>query len=397
MVADTSNNILSVPPTALYVHVPFCVSKCSYCDFISYPYQEADALLYLDALGKEMEMQRQLHNSAANKNWTVSTVFIGGGTPTCLSTAMLLAIISLIKEHFNLSPNVEFTVEANPGTVDYAKLRALRTCGVNRLSLGAQSFNQTTLNVLGRIHTPEQTIMAVHQAREAGFDNLNLDLIFEVPGQTSADWERSLEQTLILAPEHISAYSLQLEEGTYLTRQVAQGRLVACAEEEGLAMYRKAINTLQKAGLVQYEISNFALPGRQCRHNLVYWQNEAYLGLGPAAHSRLGNMRRSNIPEITQYAAQLKAGLAPYNWSEELKETDDIFETVFLALRMTQGLDLECFKKRFGCSIEQIYPGLTEKLIRQGLLENRENYLRLTDLGRELANLVMSEFAFDFS
>lgn len=377
-------------PTALYIHVPFCVRKCPYCDFISYPYNESDARHYINGLRREMELR---DGGQYDKRWHLSTVFIGGGTPTCLSNVMLLEIIALIKNHFNLLPGVEFTVEANPGTVDTGKLNALRRAGVNRLSLGAQACTETTLSTLGRIHTHRQTVAAVRQAREAGFSNINLDLIFEVPGQTLTEWQCCLEQVVALQPEHVSAYGLQLEEGTPLKESVDSGKLVPCAEDTGLAMYRKAIEILKAVGLEQYEISNFARPGRQCRHNLIYWYNEGYLGLGPAAHSYVGGKRMANESGLAEYNSKLRDGKIPVAWTEQITPEIDIFETVFLGLRMNCGLDLDRFKRRFGAELDHFYPGVMNALIDKRFLEQRGNHLRLTADGLAVANAVMSEFA----
>ncbi len=376
-------------PAALYIHIPFCVRKCRYCDFVSYPYNESNARLYITGLRREIELRV---GGKLDKRWPLSTVFIGGGTPTCLSTAMLLEIINFIKGHFILSSGVEFTIEANPGTVDADKLSALRRAGVNRLSLGAQACTEATLGILGRIHTHAQTVAAVRQAREAGFENVNMDLIFEVPGQTLTEWQCCLEQVVALQPEHVSAYGLQLEEGTPLKEQVDSGLLQPCVEEDGLAMYRAAAEILKTAGLEQYEISNFARSGRQCCHNLVYWHNEEYLGLGPAAHSRLGGVRMSNEANLIDYMTRLNTGALPVAWSEDITPENDIFETIFLGLRMICGLDLERFRQRFGRPLSQMYPGLTESLVNKGLLERRGNHLRLTQRGLMVANEVMCEF-----
>jgi len=364
--------------------------KCRYCDFVSYSYNESNARQYITGLRREIELRV---GEMSEKRWPLSTVFIGGGTPTCLSTVMLLEIITLIKEHFILSPGTEFTIEANPGTVDAEKLISLRKAGVNRLSLGAQACSEATLAMLGRIHTHEQTVTAVRLAREAGFDNINLDLIFEVPGQTLVEWQRCLEQVVSLQPEHISAYGLQLEEGTPLKEQVDSKQLQPCTEEAGLAMYQAAIDILKTAGLEQYEISNFSRLWRQCRHNLVYWRNEEYLGFGPAAHSRLGGVRVSNEASLTDYTNKLDIGMLPVAWSENITMENDIFETIFLGLRMIGGLDLKRFRQRFGRPLNHVYPGLVESFVSKGLLEQRANQLRLTPGGLLVANEVMCEFA----
>jgi len=330
--------------------------------------------------------------NVAGERWTLSTVFIGGGTPTCLSPGGLGEIIANVERHFNLAPNLEYTVEANPGTVHRTGLEALRRSGVNRLSLGAQACCPNTLRTLGRIHSHRQTVEAARQAREAGFDNINLDLIFGVPSQTRAGWLDCLEKIIALRPEHISAYGLQLEIGTPLCAMVDDGFLQPCDEELQLDMYYSAIDALHNAGYQHYEISNFARLGRECRHNLVYWHNGGYLGLGPAAHSRLGMRRLANEEQLDSYLAALAGGSLPVTRSENIHVQNDIFETIFLGLRLTAGFDLESFRIRFGVSLDQVYPGLTARLIGEGLLELDANHLRLTRRGLAVANMVMAEF-----
>jgi len=376
-------------PSSLYIHVPFCLRKCLYCDFTSYPYSGEGERGYLAGLEREIALWKQ---KAAGERWTMSTVFIGGGTPTCLSPGGLGEIIANVGEHFSLSPDVEFTVEANPGTVDRSVLEMLRRGGVNRLSLGAQACSSDTLRTLGRIHSHRQTVDAVRQAREAGFDNISLDLIFGVPGQTLEEWLGCLEQIIALRPGHISAYGLQLEAGTPLYAMVEEGTLRPCDEDLQADMYYAAIDTLQGAGYRHYEISNFARPGRECRHNLVYWHNGGYLGLGPAAHSRLGMRRTANEERLDGYQAALAGGRLPVVQSEELSERDDIFETVFLGLRLMAGLDLESFRARFGVSLDRVYPGVAERLTGEDLLETYAGSLRLTRRGLAVANMVMAEF-----
>lgn len=376
-------------PSSLYIHVPFCVRKCLYCDFTSYPYSAPGERDYLTGLEREMALWKQ---KTSGERWTLSTVFVGGGTPTCLSSGGLGEIITNTGSFFCLSPDMEFTVEANPGTVDRSVLEMLRRGGVNRLSLGAQACCLKTLRTLGRIHSHRQTVDAVRQAREAGFDNISLDLIFGVPGQTPAGWLGCLEQIIALQPEHISAYGLQLETGTPLCTMVDNGTMQPCDEDLQADMYYAAIDMLRSAGYRHYEISNFARPGRECRHNLVYWHNGAYLGLGPAAHSRLGMRRTANEKHLDSYRAALSGGLLPVVQSEELSERDDIFETVFLGLRLTAGLNLESFRARFGVSLDRVYPGVAARLIGKGLLEMHADALRLTCRGLAVANMVMAEF-----
>ncbi|WP_051273657.1 radical SAM family heme chaperone HemW [Desulfotruncus alcoholivorax] len=376
------------PPTSLYVHVPFCIRKCDYCDFISFPYNSKDAVRFVAGLRREIE----LINAGCEKSLSISTVFMGGGTPSCLSLELILEIIKLIKNNFSLSDNAEFTVEANPGTIDREKLDLLYRAGVNRLSIGAQAFDSQTLNILGRIHTSEQTIDAIRAARAAGFDNINLDLIFGVPGQSPAAWRRCLEQAIQLQTEHIAAYGLQVEERTRLKRRLDRGELLPCAEEDQIQMYEDTAALLEHAGLRKYEISNYARPGRECRHNLVYWHNGEYIGMGPAAHSRIKNRRFANTENINLYLSKLEAGVLPVAWEETVTPENDAFETIFLGLRLAAGLNLEWFKARFGYSLDERYPGVVRRLIEQGFLEEAEGCLRLTRRGVNVSNMVMSEF-----
>ncbi|MCG8400612.1 MAG: radical SAM family heme chaperone HemW [Firmicutes bacterium] len=377
-------------PASLYIHVPFCARKCLYCDFVSYPHSPGDERDYLAGLEREMALWA---GSVNNQRWTLSTVFIGGGTPTCLSPGGLGEIISSIDNHFEVSPKAEFTIEANPGTVNPGMLADLRRAGVNRLSLGAQSCHDQTLRALGRIHTHARTVESFQLAREAGFDNISVDLMFGVPGQSPEDWLRCLEIIIGLGPEHVSAYGLQLEPGTPLYAQVEGGLWQPGGEDMQLAMYYAAVDALEGAGLRRYEISNYALPGLECRHNLVYWRNDSYLGLGPAAHSRLGNRRLANLNRLDEYLAALDSGSLPVLSQEEIKPADDIFETVFLGLRLAAGLNLERFQRRFGISLAGAYPGLAESLVTRGMLAIENNHLRLTRCGLAVANAVMAEFA----
>ncbi len=377
-------------PASLYIHVPFCVRKCLYCDFVSYPYNRNDEKNYLAGLRREMELWT---GGVKDSRWTLSTVFVGGGTPTCLSPEGIEEIIILVKRYFCLTGDVEFTVECNPGTVDRAGLETMRRCGVNRLSIGAQACSENTLSTLGRIHNHDQTVKTLEAARAAGFENVNLDLIFGVPGQPVEDWLQCLERIIDLQPEHVAAYCLQLEERTPLHGMVTEGRLEPCPEELQLEMYYAAVDILEKAGWQRYEISNFARPGRECRHNLVYWHNGQYLGLGPAAHSRVENRRIANVERLDKYVAALAEGMPPAQACEELPVEDDIFETVFLGLRLARGLELEQFRRRFGRSLEELYPGIIDDLVKQGWLEIKDGCLRLTRQGLAVANTVMARFA----
>ncbi|NPV72807.1 MAG: radical SAM family heme chaperone HemW [Pelotomaculum sp.] len=373
----------------LYVHVPFCVKKCLYCGFVSFRLDREAAGLYLNALLREIE----LYGAAlCGSEKEVSSLFIGGGTPTCLPGDGLIKILQALKVHFRLLPECEVTVEANPGTVTLGGLSVLREAGVNRLSLGVQSFQDRLLKVLGRAHGSGEAEKAVRLARQAGFANLNLDFIFGIPGQTAAEWLETLEKAVELAPEHIAVYGLQLEEGTPLERAVAGGGLEPCPEELELFMYRTAVEYLKKHGYIHYEISNFARPGRECLHNLGYWLNRPYLGLGPAAHSCFRGERFANEPSLERYCRLLSRGVFPVQERHALSLAEEMAETMFLGLRLIRGVDLEGFRSRFGRRAEEVYRNEIARLTGAGLVKLDGRFLALTGKGLPVANIVFSEF-----
>jgi len=373
----------------LYIHVPFCISKCRYCDFVSYPFDSGAVRKYLTALEREMKLYGRILDAAGEQ---VATVYVGGGTPTCLSAGDLEAVLNAGRRFFRFLPDAEITVEANPGTVDADKLTVLRAAGVNRLSLGVQACQEDLLRRLGRIHDFRQAVEAVHLARRAGFGNLSLDLIFGIPGQTAERWRACLERVLELAPEHISAYGLQIEEDTPLGRAVKAGAETPCDEEAELVMFRETIAVLTASGYEHYEISNFARPGFQCRHNLRYWRNEEYLGLGPAAHSYRHGRRYNNVEKIDAYADRLAAGEPPVDAAERPPLRTAMGETVFLGLRLIGGLSLEDFAARFGKRAEEVFAPQIGRLTALGLLEIKDGRLRLTSRGLPVANRVFVEF-----
>jgi len=373
----------------LYIHVPFCLKKCSYCDFVSYVYEPALAREYRTALIKEMELYSK-RLPAGDKE--VETLFIGGGTPTCLSTDDLVAILESCHYHFHLLPGAEISMEANPGTVDVEKLLAAHRAGVNRLSLGVQTCQERLLQLLGRIHSFSDAVEAVQAARQAGFINFSMDLIFGIPGQEPEEWCYCLKQAIGFAPTHVSAYGLQLEEGTLLSQEVLAGKIQPCSEEVELKMYEQAIKMLETAGFKHYEISNFALPGYQCRHNLRYWHNLPYLGLGPAAHSYLDHRRFSNEISPDKYVRRIMAGELAVVEAEELPLRTGMAETMILGLRLLEGLDLNAFAARFGRRAEEVFAGQIRKLLDLGLVEFGEGVLRLTRKGLPVANQVFVEF-----
>ncbi len=373
----------------LYIHVPFCIRKCSYCSFASVPLEGGPVSGYMSALEREMEMRAALLPPGDR---SVDSIYIGGGTPTCLSGDDLAGILERVFSLFNVAGGAEITVEANPGTVDGEKLKILKNAGVNRISMGVQACRRELLNILGRLHSYPEAEKSFLEARHAGFDNINVDLIFGIPGQSSRQWHECLEKIIDLEPDHISAYGLQLEEGTALSRMVREGALNPCPEDLEAEMYRDLIEILTARGYVHYEVSNFAVPGRFCRHNLRYWHNRPYLGLGPAAHSCLGGRRFANEPSLPGYLEKLAAGLLPVSWQEEIGPETEMSETVFLGLRLIEGLDVEGFRKRFGRSVDEVYPGEIDRLSGLKLVERADGRLRLTRRGLMLGNAVFAEF-----
>jgi len=376
-------------PIGIYIHVPFCLRKCCYCDFTSYPIVPEQVENYLQAIQKEMAFYSNCLNPEDKK---ITSIFVGGGTPTCLMSGQLSAILEQVDRYFTILPGAEITTEANPGTVSLHSLRELRTAGFNRLSLGLQSTVQELLDVLGRIHTFDEVKQAVDFARTAGFSNLNIDLIFGLPKQTAAHWRHSLSQVLAWEPEHLSCYGLQLEEGTPLARAVERGELEACPEELTLAMYFETIELLGAAGYRHYEISNFAREGFQCRHNLIYWHNNHYLGLGPAAHSYMDDSRWSNVENIDKYVALLEKDQRPVEEFNILSKREQMEETAFLGLRLMKGLELRAFKERFGAGLLEVFGKQVKKLEEKELVELVDGYLRLTKKGLPVANQVFAEF-----
>ena len=370
----------------IYVHIPFCLAKCSYCAFVSKVCDAAVQHSYVAALCGEI--------TAAGGDFSVpvDTVFFGGGTPTVLGASKLATILQTLRGSFRLTDDTEISIEANPGTVDSASLEQLRQAGFNRLSLGVQSFDDTVLTVIGRIHRAEAAGAAVKQARAAGFDNISLDLMYGLPLQTVAGWGETLEQAVALAPDHISAYGLKLEEGTPLAEAVAAGRIPLPPEEDEETMYDWLNTYLPSQGFVRYEISNYAAVGRECRHNLKYWRYRPYRGFGVAAHSFDGRDRYSNTEDVAEYLGRQAAGISP----EIFRETPDgptaMAEFVFLALRTTGGLSEMEFAKRFDKNFSEYYAAPIRRLTQMRLLTQKNHSWCLTELGMKLGNQAFAEF-----
>jgi oxygen-independent coproporphyrinogen-3 oxidase len=332
---------------ALYLHVPFCRRRCSYCDFNTFAGLEGLFEPYAAALAKEILRVGQGERAIS--------VFFGGGTPSVLPTALVGDVLAACCEAFAVEARAEISLEANPGTVDEEKLADLRHLGVNRLSLGVQSARADELALLGRLHSFEQAVQAVSLARAAGFDNLSLDLIYGLPRQSLAHWAETLRAALALSPQHISAYCLSVEDGTPLADWVESGQVPAPDADLAAEMYELAERVLKQAGFVHYEISNWARPGRECRHNLVYWRNGAYLGFGAGAHSHRAGRRWWNVPAPAAYIARLKAGENPQEDAEEIDAALAMCETMMLGLRLREGVSARAFEERFGRGLAEVY------------------------------------------
>jgi oxygen-independent coproporphyrinogen-3 oxidase len=386
---------------SLYVHIPFCTAKCGYCDFNSYAGQESLIPAYAQALLHEAEMW-----SAVRQGGRAETLFFGGGTPSLMPLAELERVLEGLRRHIGLTPDAEVTLEANPGTVDEPYLSRLREMGVNRLSLGVQSFRDDELAFLGRIHSAGEARSAYRAARSAGFGNVSLDLIFGLPGQTVHRWLESLEEAIRLEPEHLSLYALTVEEGTPLARDVALGRTPAPDPDLQAELYLRSAERLESAGYEQYEISNWARPGCRCRHNLTYWRNGFWLGLGAGAHSHLpfanGSVRFANaaIPacyiELVEKTCAARRGIAALTLDDmrqvTFREKDDasreLSDTLVLGLRLCEGVSLRDLRLRFGQAALDCYASAFGEAASLGLLEPLDGRLRLTARGRLLANEV---------
>ena len=396
--------VMSERSISLYVHIPFCRSKCSYCDFNSYAGLESLIEPYVGALIAEMGLWHE-----PTQHMNVATAFFGGGTPSLLPLPEVERIVTALRQCFHLTADAEVSCEANPGTVDCSYLQGLRSLEVNRLSLGVQSFHDGELATLGRIHTAAEAREAYHAARQAGFDNVNLDLIYGLPHQTMTAWQHTVREAIALRPDHLSLYALSLEEGTPLADAVAHGRLPLPDADLAADMYLWAEHALAAAAYQHYEISNWALPGRQCRHNLACWLNESYLGLGAGAHSCFGGFRFANVKDPHRYIplveegakgdGRLAEGLAPFlaglghiAFAEQMTAARAMAETVVLGLRLVEGLALKEFRRRFGQELMSVYGPQVDELETLGLLERGDGCLRLTTRGRLLGNEAFLRF-----
>ena len=397
-------------PLGIYVHIPFCIQKCLYCDFLSAPSDETTRESYVNALLAEIDAQAPLY-----KSFQVHTVFFGGGTPSLLMPEQTAAILERLYQRFSFLPEkeMEITLEANPGTLTEEKLRAWRKAGVNRLSIGLQSAHDEELKSLGRIHTWKEFLWGYEAARRAGFSNLNIDLMSALPGQSVDSWMDTLENVVELRPEHISAYSLIIEEGTpfydwYGPQDAAsekrqmEKRKPLPSEEEDRLMYERTGEYLAKRGYGRYEISNYALPGFACRHNLAYWERTDYAGFGLGAASLRENVRWSNTAELAEYLAHAGQTGEETRIKKEMTRLsiqDQMEEFMFLGLRKTEGVNASAFERLYGKPLEAVYEEPVERLIREGLLlryrkEDGSVFFRLSARGIDVSNYALAMFLF---
>lgn len=370
--------------TGLYIHVPLCEKRCRYCDFYKLTPNEIDSMdLYLQCL--EIELRRLPNDFAPD------TIFIGGGTPTALNPSEYGKMLESIDRRVNLSQVVEFTSEANPGTLTPEKLQVMRDGGVNRVSIGVQSFNERALQLLGRIHDAQTAIEGYHMLRDAGFDNVNIDLIQSIPGMKPDEVLDDARKVAELAPDHISFYNLIYEPGTPLTKAKEEGRVVPPGDDEEADNYYRVKESLESAGYGHYEISNFSKAGKACQHNILYWQGGEYFGCGPSAHSHWYGKRFGNISDLNVYNERLLKDQKPFDEVEHLSKEDKAIETLVMWLRMTDGFDLDEFGKTTGYSAHDLCGSGIESMIEENLLQCSNNRLSLTQDALFISNAVFSE------
>lgn len=370
--------------TGLYIHVPVCVSQCSYCDFyrLTAP-GRATEQLFVEALAIELER--------LPKAFAPDTVFIGGGTPTALEPDLFEAMLESVTRSINLSNVIEYTIEANPGSLSPERLALMQSAGINRVSIGVQSFNDEVLKLLRRGHRSAQAIRSYHRLREAGVDNVSIDLIQGIPGMSEQDVLADAQMAAELAPEHISYYNLIYEPNTPLTRDRDAGRIVPVEEDVEADQFFSVKRLLESVDYAHYEISNFCRPGRASRHNTLYWRNEEYFGVGPSAHSHWAGARFGNVRDLSAYAERLKKGARPFDALERLEPAAKAREALVMELRLLKGVDLAEFFRRTGFEVEALCGESVAELVRDGLLIREGDFLRLTEEALFVSNYVFSE------
>lgn len=373
--------------TATYIHIPFCEHICFYCDFNKVFLEGQPVDEYVEMLLREMQL-----TMAQTPDEKIETIYVGGGTPTTLNEKQLDRLLTGMKEILPFQMGNEFTFEANPGDLSVDKLKVLHDHGVNRLSMGVQSFNDDLLKKIGRIHKVKDVYQSIANARQVGFENISIDLIYRLPGQTEADFNNSLVKALELELPHYSTYSLILENKTIFYNLMRQGKLPLPTEDEEANMYQMAIDLMAEKGRKQYEISNYALPGYESQHNLIYWKNEKYYGFGAGAHGYLGGHRYQNNGPIQQYLEPLRENRLPILRTQQLSIEEKIEEEMFLGLRKLEGVSIQHFFDKFQVSVFEVYQEVIDNLVADGLLEVTLDKIRLTEKGKFLGNEVFQAF-----
>jgi len=371
---------------SLYIHIPFCLGKCEYCSFNSYPGMEALFSRYVAAVNEEV-----VHHFFSGKTGTLDTIFFGGGTPSILSADQIGHILGCCREYFGVSDEAEITLEANPKTLDFMKLLQLRQAGINRISIGVQSFIDAELAMLGRLHSAQNSQDCVRDAIGAGFTDISLDLMYGVPGQTPEQWRWNLECALALEPTHLSLYQLGIEEGTPFAVRHQRGEIELPAEGEIVTMDELSIDLCRSKGLEQYEISNFARPGHECLHNLNYWYNLDYIAAGAGAVGFYQGERTRNVSEPRSYCQIVERGDSLLVESEKLSPEASFRETVIMGLRMVKGVSSTALFERFNIRLQEYYGDTLTPLLADGYVEFTDTHFRLTKKGRFLANRVLTE------
>lgn len=370
----------------IYIHIPFCVKKCGYCDFYSVKWDEESENKYIHSAINEIKSYNEL-----SSKYVVDSIYIGGGTPSIINPKNLEKIISTIRCLFTVEENSEISMEANPNSL-WENIKTYGEIGINRLSIGIQSLNDNILKRIGRIHNSKEALQAIDRAISFGFENINADVMFNIPGQTVDDINDTISKLVTKQIRHISFYSLKLEEGTPMYLLKKNKKIVMPEEDLEREMYYAGRNIMEKHGLMQYEISNFSVKGYECRHNLKYWKQEEYIGIGPSAHSFLGNVRFSNPSDLTEYITSGENGVFERNTLEEMDVNDIIFEYIMLRLRLTEGLKFADFKNKFSIDFKEAYKEQIKHLTENNLIESDGDAIRLTKRGMDLSNYVFSQF-----
>ncbi len=372
----------------IYFHIPFCKQKCNYCDFYSIKWDYETENKYIEAILNEVKK----YKGELNKKYIADTIFFGGGTPTIIKPENIKRIIDGLNDLVAIAKNPEITIEANPNTLTDDNLKAYKKMGINRLSIGIQSLNDEILKKIGRIHNSYEALNSIDRAKNNGFENINADIMFNIPGQNVKDIEDTVSRIIEKDVKHISFYSLKLEKGTPLYVMEKSNKIIMPDEDDEREMYYTGRKVMENNNLAQYEISNFAIHGYECRHNLKYWNQEEYVGLGPSAHSFLNNIRYSNPSDLNLYCESLKADKFERIIQEELSSDDLMVEYIMLRLRLTEGISISEFNDKFSADFKEMYKMQIDYLVKNKLVKISENNIKLTKKGMDISNYVIEEF-----